>query len=185
MSPLSPTVPEGTFESRLGGARLGSSASENPPVPGQLGVLPNITRGAPGRMSTCTFEYSGAEIGSEPSLSDARLSQLSLSHAEGFTSGGETDHHPPNAALEPKVKRNDSGLSLSEQLPRVIWHGYLYCLKSKGGVKQWKKYWVVVKTTNLAFYKNEDVSTPGKEGAGERQPTRSSEQRRDWGGVVC
>ena len=40
---------------------------------------------------------------------------------------------------------------------RVIWNGYLLCLKSKGGVKQWKKLWVVLRPKNLAFYKNEQV----------------------------
>jgi hypothetical protein len=149
-SPLSPTQPPPG--SPLD-ARLGSSSSEAGPT------LPGSKTVGVGRISTQTLDYSGAELGSEPSLSDvARMSQLSLSHIDqGFTSGAETTD--PRISLEPnaRVQRNDSGLSLSEQLPRVIWHGYLYCLKSKGGVKQWKKYWVVVKNINIAFYKTEEV----------------------------
>lgn len=142
-SPMSPTQPPVSTLDR----RLGSSASEGPHKVGA------------GRVSSQTLDYSGPELGSEPSLEDVtRMSQLSLSHFDqGFTSGAETVDR--RTSLEPSqgVKRNDSGLSLSEQLPRVIWHGYLYCLKSKGGVKQWKKYWVVVKNINIAFYKTEEV----------------------------
>jgi hypothetical protein len=111
------------------------------------------------RTSAQTLDYSGPEVGSVSSLSDiARISQLSLSHQEtGFVSGTEV----PDRRLSgepPRITRNGSGFSSTEQLPRVIWHGYLYCLKSKGGVKQWKKYWVVVRNINIAFYKTEEVS---------------------------
>jgi hypothetical protein len=38
---------------------------------------------------------------------------------------------------------------------RVICHGYLHCLKSKKGVRQWRKLWVVLRPNNLYFYKDE------------------------------
>lgn len=39
---------------------------------------------------------------------------------------------------------------------RVIFHGYLQCLKSKKGVRQWKKLWTVLRIQNLCFYKDEN-----------------------------
>jgi hypothetical protein len=39
---------------------------------------------------------------------------------------------------------------------RVIRHGFLRCLKTSG-VRQWKKYWVVLRGKSLALYKDEEV----------------------------
>jgi hypothetical protein len=106
-----------------------------------------------GRTSVQTLDYSGPDVGSVSSLSDAAgISNLSLN----YLSGNETADNRPSAE-PPRIARNGSGLSSTEQLPKVIWHGYLYCLKSKGGVRQWKKYWIVVRNINIAFYKNEEV----------------------------
>ncbi|KAI5812616.1 hypothetical protein BZA77DRAFT_136855 [Pyronema omphalodes] len=125
----------------------------------------NYSRFGGRRISTYTMDYSGPDVGSVSSLDDiARISQLSLNNNRednAAVSGGEGGHQSHHAAADPqnpmpKPTRNGSGYSSSEQLPRVIWHGYLYCLKSKGGVKQWKKHWIVVKNVNIAFYKNEE-----------------------------
>lgn len=131
--------------------RLGSSSPEFGTNPGAVKI-----RGmGGGGISTQTLDYSGAEVGSFSSMSDgARISQLSLGGA--IDSGAETE--PPH----PGVNRNMSGFSSHDAMDdsRVVWHGYLYCLKSKGGVKQWKKYWVVLRTANLTFYKTEEVPSP-------------------------
>ncbi|KAL0635512.1 hypothetical protein Q9L58_005560 [Maublancomyces gigas] len=127
--------------------RLGSSSPEFGPNPGAVKIR---TMGG-GGISSQTLDYSGAEVGSFSSMSDgARISQLSLGGA--IDSGAETE--PPH----PGVNRNMSGFSSHDAMDdsRVVWHGYLYCLKSKGGVKQWKKYWVVLRTANLTFYKTEE-----------------------------
>lgn len=107
-----------------------------------------------GGMSSHTLEYSGAEVASCSSFSDAaRVSQLSLSHPEP---GPSTNPGPEQNFPRPSVQKTATGLSEMEN-SRVIWHGYLYCLKSKGGVRQWKKLWVVVRPINVAFYKTEEV----------------------------
>jgi len=49
-----------------------------------------------------------------------------------------------------------SGFDISQAEERVIWQGYLYCLKSKHGVRQWKKLWAVLRPKNLAFYKDKE-----------------------------
>jgi hypothetical protein len=38
---------------------------------------------------------------------------------------------------------------------RVIWQGHLLYLKTKGGVRQWKDLWAVIRPRNIAFYKND------------------------------
>lgn len=133
--------------------RLGSSSPEFGTNPGAVKI-----RGmGGGGISSQTLDYSGAEVGSFSSMSDgARISQLSLGNA-GIDSGAETEPHPG-------VDRNMSGFSSHDAMDdsRVVWHGYLYRLESKGGVKRWKKHWVVLRTANLAFYKTEEVyRSPG------------------------
>jgi len=39
---------------------------------------------------------------------------------------------------------------------RVVYHGWLHLLKSKGGVRQWKTVWAVLRPKSLALYKNEE-----------------------------
>jgi hypothetical protein len=161
------------------GVTGGACTSNMPPAPIiNSPVSPlvdgNHARFGARRISTYTMDYSGPDVGSVSSLDDiARISQLSLNNnredGAGF-SGGEGGQQGQQSQQSqqsqqggdpqipmPKPTRNGSGYSSSEQLPRVIWHGYLYCLKSKGGVKQWKKHWIVVKNVNIAFYKNEEV----------------------------
>lgn len=42
---------------------------------------------------------------------------------------------------------------------RIIYHGWIYLLKSKSGVRQWKKVWMVMRPKQLALYKNEEEYT--------------------------
>lgn len=43
---------------------------------------------------------------------------------------------------------------------RVVWQGYLLYLKNKGGVRQWKDLWVVIRPRNFALYKNDSEYSP-------------------------
>lgn len=42
---------------------------------------------------------------------------------------------------------------------RVVYHGWIYLLKSRSGVRQWKKVWLVVRPKGLGLYKNEEEYT--------------------------
>jgi hypothetical protein len=56
-------------------------------------------------------------------------------------------------------KRNfsqQSNIGTTPDDERVVYHGWLYVLKSKGGVRQWKKVWVVLRPKGLAFYKTDE-----------------------------
>jgi hypothetical protein len=48
-----------------------------------------------------------------------------------------------------------SGFDGAVDPERVIRQGWLQVLISKGGVKQWKTLWVVLRPKTLSFYKNE------------------------------
>jgi len=42
----------------------------------------------------------------------------------------------------------------------VLYNGYLYFLKQRGGVRQWKSVWAVLRAKSLALYKNEEEYQP-------------------------
>ncbi|KAK3721548.1 hypothetical protein LTR37_003104 [Vermiconidia calcicola] len=125
-------------------------------------------------------EYSGADCNSFSDFSDAagpttaRLSALSLAQTDPRPSTSST-HAPQiygsSAPARPSMSaRNASQMSVGAfgdeqrraQNPsqyeeeRVVHQGWTYLLKSKSGVRQWKKVWLVVRPKGLALYKNEE-----------------------------
>ncbi|MCJ1281562.1 hypothetical protein MMC26_000882 [Xylographa opegraphella] len=148
--------------------RFGSSS----PEPADLS-RPSTTRDGvriPGTVkpSHHEFDYSGNDHGSYSDFSDTapartygNLSVLPSNPALHVISNAATS--VPSTILSeqqrPGFTRNPSELGVHQSdkdSERVIWHGYLLCLKSKGGVRQWKKLWVVLRPKNLAFYKTEE-----------------------------
>ncbi|KEQ75511.1 PH-domain-containing protein [Aureobasidium namibiae CBS 147.97] len=94
------------------------------------------------RRPSHTLDYSGPENASYSDFSDsqipsARMSSLSLTLAEN-----QSQQMPP-----PAVKQDEE---------RVICQGWIYMLKSKSGVRQWKKSWMVLRPKSLTLYKNEE-----------------------------
>ncbi|KAK5137319.1 hypothetical protein LTR08_000289 [Meristemomyces frigidus] len=139
------------------------------------------------RGNTGLSVYSGPEQGSYSDFSDsagpsARFSALSLAYTDGRPSTssmqqpsaqqhsiyGQMPDIPSMGARNPSQL---SGLTTSPSAPRsavqspqddserVFFHGWLYLLKSKSGVRQWKKVWVVLRIQALALYKNEEEYT--------------------------
>ncbi|KAK6363283.1 hypothetical protein TWF730_000723 [Orbilia blumenaviensis] len=132
-------------------------------------------------VGSFTLDYSGASMSSTSELGGV-ISQASLAMpvVESSTSALRPTSPPTTAAsgatgvsvVSPistndhqnappitGVQRQESELSnLEGQLndSRVVWHGYLYVLKSKSGIRQWKKIWVVLRPRNITFYKNDD-----------------------------
>lgn len=139
------------------------------------------TRAHGAQRKSSAVEYSGADRGSYSDFSDsagggnARMSALSLACTDGRPSTSGTQ--PVNAvygqtSIRPSMgARNTSqmsGLALAtegknaaanEDLERVIHHGWIYLLKSKSGVRQWKRVWMVLRPRALAIYKNEEEYT--------------------------
>lgn len=133
------------------------------------------------------IEYSGPDHGSYSDFSDApgpgaRMSALSLSYSDTRPSTSSA-HRPPQThsvygstpTRSPINVRTLSELSnlgsASSQQPannqqqahedaeRVVYHGYIYLLKSTSGVRRWQKTWMVLRLRALALYKNEEEYT--------------------------
>jgi hypothetical protein len=98
------------------------------------------------RRPSQALNYSGNEYGS--------VSDFDFSDTGGLP--GSATSLPQKTAQQ---KRNFSQQSRIDTIPddeRVVCHGWLYVLKSKGGVRQWKKVWVVLRPKGLAIYKTDD-----------------------------
>lgn len=120
------------------------------------------------------YSYSGAEgHGSYSDFSDiagptSRLSALSLAQTDPRPSTSSTQPVPSSigAQARPSVGMRSasqmSNLNIPTSQPkeedseRVVHNSWVYYLKSHRGVRQWKKYWLVVRPKGLAFYKGED-----------------------------
>lgn len=128
------------------------------------------------------LEYSGTEgRGSYSDLSEAagptaRLSALSLSHTEGRPSTSSAMQSYSNSIYGSAPNRPSMGARNASQLSvlgygggdarvsmqrdqdpeRIVYQGWILLLKSKRGVRQWKKIWMVLRPKGLALYKNED-----------------------------
>lgn len=144
--PMSPATskPWGTLGMGNPKRELGSSSSEADPAPAPSGFkAPDGTYGT--RRPSQALNYSGNER--------ASISDFDFSDTGGFQASASSLPKKPI-----KQTRNVSQQSNVGSMPddeRVVYHGWLYVLKSKGGVRQWKKVWVVLRPKCLAFYKNE------------------------------
>lgn len=151
----------GRFAKREG---LGSSSSEAEPAPRPSSSVTAENMHSSRRPSHTLMSYSGNEAGSFSDFSDTpapgrfRESAVSLSNGKKSIDRTSLDATPGDGRPDPA--RNVSQVSGIGQTPddeRVIYHGWLYVLKSKGGVRQWKKLWVVLRPKSLGLYKNEEV----------------------------
>lgn len=139
---------------------------------------------SPTHRRTSQMDYSGAEHGSYSDFSDsanggtARMSALSLANTDPRPSTSST--HAPiahavygTAPARPSIgARNPSqmsgiGTSTGEEKKatvvsddeRIVYHGWIYLLKSRSGVRQWKRVWMVLRPKQLTFYKDEGEYT--------------------------
>lgn len=99
------------------------------------------------RRPSHTLNYSGNERGSFSDFSDTG----GPVHAK--FQGSANSLQPPQEGNNVSQPSNIGAVPDNE---RVIYHGWLYVLKSKGGVRQWKKVWVVLRPKALTLYKNEE-----------------------------
>jgi PH domain len=136
------------------GDRPSSPELSHWPVRGQKGQRSRAST-APRQPSTIQ-DYSGNEqITSYSDFSDAPAASGPRTKVAPLTKAGSTAAVP---VYRPTTVRNASqmsGIDSNIDLERVIHQGWLLYLKAKGGVKQWKKLWVVLRPKNLSFYKNE------------------------------
>lgn len=149
MSLMSP-VAEKTFDGFDRAARrreVGSSSSEAEPRPSSS-MAPETMHSA--RRPSHTLQYSGNEHGSYSDFSDTG-GPVHTTYQASMTSLPRT---PRSSAQIPSASQQSSTGTAPDD-NRVIYHGWLWVLKKKGGVRQWKKVWVVLRPRALGLYKND------------------------------
>jgi hypothetical protein len=143
MGLMSPTEPKDTLAGFGSPNRenIASSSSEAEPR-ASTSIVPEHMRSA--RRPSQALNYSGGEYGS---ISDFDFSDSNQPSANSL---------PSRNQQEKRSMSQQSNIGTTPDDERVVYHGWLYILKSKGGVRQWKKIWVVLRPKCLAFYKNDE-----------------------------
>lgn len=115
----------------------------------------NVSSSEPGSFSDAS---EGPAFGSLGNLS---FSSRYAGHADSSRAGSVLQNTELPESSLPGTRDGKSfymmGSDAAADDERVLWHGYLQCLKNNRGVRQWKKYWVVLRSKHLALYKSEEV----------------------------
>jgi hypothetical protein len=104
---------------------------------------------------------SGAELASHSDFSDSDVQRVHGVAIESLA----VQSPPPAASTSPRPNvgaRNASqvsGINIEHDPDRIIWQGWLRWLRNKGGVRQWKNCWAVLRPRNLILYKDEKEYT--------------------------
>ncbi|KAF2087832.1 PH-domain-containing protein, partial [Saccharata proteae CBS 121410] len=104
------------------------------------------------RRQSHTVAYSGTEAASYSDFSDTGLPNS----FRDSTLSNARPHMPRSTSQMSVYGTTTSDSSKSRDDERVISQGWLYILKSKGGMRQWKKMWCVLRPKSVGFYKNDD-----------------------------
>jgi hypothetical protein len=98
---------------------------------------------------------SGAELASHSDFSDSDMHRVpgasfeSLAVQQPSSSPG-----PSRPSLGGLTSNRVSGTHQDADPDRVIWQGWMWFHRSKGGVRQWKKSWGVLRPRNFILYKD-------------------------------
>lgn len=141
---------------QLGGEWLLSTSPEYLASPGSLSV-PQDPRHISHMLDSSGL--SGNELASHSDFSDTEtrhvhgvsIESLALRSPQPLAEGDSTTR----PELGQRHSSQASGLNLDQDLDRVVWQGKLQFLRSKGGVRQWKKTWAVVRPRNMILYRDE------------------------------
>ncbi|KAI8254825.1 putative PH domain-containing protein [Colletotrichum sp. SAR11_239] len=138
--------------------RLASSSPEplEPPVPRFVGS----DRRRPSQMAD-SAGYSGNELASHSDFSDNDIQRIQGMSIEDLAvqSPGDGEGLTSRPSLGNRNASQVSGLNFDQDPDRVIWQGWLWFLRSKGGVRQWKNLWGVLRPRNFILYKDESEYT--------------------------
>ncbi|KAK3944244.1 hypothetical protein QBC46DRAFT_172212 [Diplogelasinospora grovesii] len=142
--------------------RLASSSSPEPFHPPNRVMISSSGSGGRRPSQLDSSGMSGTELASHSDFSDSDMPRVPI----GASIESLAVQSPPNSYMMQSAAqtrpsagaRNPSQVSAinHEHDPdRVIWQGWLWLLRTKGGVKQWKKSWAVLRPRNLILYKDE------------------------------
>lgn len=118
--------------------------SSSPEGPGSLGSLAVPDGRHLGQMLDSSG-MSGNELASHSDFSDSEARR-----PRGASMSALAACSPPSREGHPATRPPPE-----QELDRVIWQGRLHLLRSKGGVRQWKKTWAVLRPRNLILYRDE------------------------------
>ncbi|KAL2181987.1 uncharacterized protein P884DRAFT_189742 [Thermothelomyces heterothallicus CBS 202.75] len=103
---------------------------------------------------------SNAELASHSDFSDSDMHRVPGASFESLAARQpSTSLGPSRQNLGPFNTGRVSGTHQEADPDRVIWQGWMWFLRSKGGVRQWKKSWGVLRPRNLILYKDETESS--------------------------
>jgi PH domain len=109
---------------------------------------------------------SGNELASHSDFSDNDIQRLQGASIESLAVQSPQDgidYHESSPAERRVIDNRNtsqmSGINLEHDPDRVAWQGWLWYLRSKGGVRQWKDSWAVLRPRNLILYKDESEYT--------------------------
>lgn len=142
--------------------RLASSSPE--PLEPPVRIL-----AAPGGRRPSAIEssgMSGTELASHSDFSDSDFQRIPGPTIESLTARSQSVSQARVRAAQAQAQgvpmtpgamniSQSSGINLEQDPDRIIWQGWLRFLRSKRGVKQWKKSWAVLRPRNLILYKDE------------------------------
>jgi hypothetical protein len=109
-------------------------------------VAPEAMHSARRPSQAQALNYSGNE---RSSVSDCDFSDTGAFQASVTSLPNKVSQQKRNFSQQ-------SNLGATPDEERVVCHGWLYLLKSKGGVRQWRRVWVVLRPKGLAVYKSDN-----------------------------
>ncbi|CAG8950162.1 hypothetical protein HYFRA_00008399 [Hymenoscyphus fraxineus] len=141
---------------RLHDERLGSSSPE-PTEPISKVSKKKLDPVTAARRLSQTIDYSGNELASQSDFSDMETSRMPGASTLSFQEPLAVK--PPSSSPRPPYGARNasqmSGFNIDNDPERVVWQGNLLYLKSKGGVRQWKSLWAVIRRNSISLYKND------------------------------
>lgn len=99
--------------------------------------------------------WSGNEMASHSDFSDVDVQRIQGASIESLA----VQSPPVSAAGVSRPSVGVRNASYDKDPDRIIWQGWLWWLRSKGGVRQWKNCWAVLRPRNLILYKDESEYT--------------------------
>ena len=103
-------------------------------------------------------DYSANDMTSFSEWSDGPSTGTNLRSKRSRNNLSSPASKPRQPSLPREGSRN-ADLGALRDPERVLCNGYLKCLRTKGAVRQWKRYWVVLRPRTLGFYKDDQVSS--------------------------
>lgn len=131
--------------------RPASSSPEPQDLP--LPVLTTTQARRPSQLDSSGM--SGGELASHSDFSDTDVHRVRGVSFENLAQSPPSSGIPVRAGFGLRNVSQTSGINVEHDPDRVIWQGWLWFLRSKRGVRQWKNSWAVLRPRNLILYKDE------------------------------